>query len=46
MPTESGTRIAVLIPCYNEEVAIGAVIAAFKNSWPGAALDKTLRPDR
>ncbi len=31
-------RIAVLIPCYNEEVAIPAVIAAFRAALPGATI--------
>lgn len=29
-------HIAVLIPCYNEEVAIGRVIQAFRQALPGA----------
>jgi len=31
-------RIAVLIPCYNEEVAIPRVVAAFRAALPGATL--------
>jgi glycosyltransferase involved in cell wall biosynthesis len=31
-------RIAVLIPCYNEAVAIPRVIAAFRAALPGAAI--------
>lgn len=31
-------RIAVLIPCYNEAVAIAAVIHAFRAALPGAAI--------
>jgi glycosyltransferase involved in cell wall biosynthesis len=31
-------RIAVLIPCHNEEVAIGDVVAAFRSVLPGAAI--------
>lgn len=31
-------RIAVLIPCFNEEVAIPAVVAAFRAALPGAAI--------
>jgi glycosyltransferase involved in cell wall biosynthesis len=31
-------RIAVLIPCYNEEVAIPRVVAAFRAALPGAAI--------
>src|SRR5258708_461406 len=29
-------RIAVLIPCYNEETAIGALIASFRSTLPHA----------
>lgn len=29
-------RIAVLVPCYNEEVAVPAVVAAFRAALPGA----------
>ena len=32
----SGPRIAVLIPCYNEEVAIPRVVAGFRAALPGA----------
>ena len=31
-------RIAVLIPCYNEEVAIGRVVAGFRAALPGAVV--------
>jgi len=31
-------RIAVLLPCYNEEAAIAATVAGFKAALPGAAL--------
>ena len=31
-------RIAVVIPCYNEAVAIGAVVAAFRTALPMAAI--------
>ncbi|HXL67750.1 MAG TPA: glycosyltransferase family 2 protein [Xanthobacteraceae bacterium] len=37
-PGTAGRRIAVLVPCYNEEVAIGQVVAAFKKALPGAAI--------
>lgn len=30
--------VAVLIPCYNEEAAIGAVVRSFRASLPGAAI--------
>ena len=38
MHSDEAGRIAVLIPCYNEEVAIGAVVAAFRAALPGAAI--------
>ena len=31
-------RLAVLLPCYNEEVAIAATIAGFKAALPGAVI--------
>lgn len=31
-------RIAVLLPCYNEEAAIGRTVAAFRAALPGAAV--------
>jgi glycosyltransferase involved in cell wall biosynthesis len=31
-------RIAVLLPCYNEEAAIAKVIAGFRRALPGAAI--------
>jgi glycosyltransferase involved in cell wall biosynthesis len=31
-------RIAVLLPCYNEEAAIGQTIAGFKKALPGASI--------
>ncbi len=31
-------RVAVLIPCYNEEIAIGAVIRAMRRALPDAAI--------
>ncbi|MFX8762487.1 glycosyltransferase, partial [Acinetobacter baumannii] len=33
---QSGPRIAVLLPCYNEEAAIAATVAAFKDALPQA----------
>jgi hypothetical protein len=30
------SRIAVLVPCYNEEAAIGKVVADFRAALPGA----------
>ncbi|WP_407652155.1 glycosyltransferase family 2 protein [Dongia rigui] len=37
LPTEAG-RIAVLVPCYNEEVAVGHVVKAFRAALPQAAV--------
>lgn len=34
----SGYRVAVLIPCYNEALTIGAVVAAFRRSLPTASI--------
>jgi glycosyltransferase involved in cell wall biosynthesis len=34
----SGLKIAVLLPCYNEEVAIGRTVAAFKAALPEATV--------
>jgi glycosyltransferase involved in cell wall biosynthesis len=34
----SNLRIAVLVPCYNEEAGIGSVVAAFKRALPGATI--------
>ena len=34
----SAPRVAVLLPCYNEEAAIAATIAGFKAAIPGAAI--------
>src|SRR5690242_20370654 len=32
------SRIAVLVPCYNEEAAIGKVVADFQTALPEAAI--------
>jgi glycosyltransferase involved in cell wall biosynthesis len=32
------SRIAVLLPCYNEEAAIGQTVAAFRSALPGATI--------
>jgi glycosyltransferase involved in cell wall biosynthesis len=32
----SGARVAVILPCYNEEAAIGATVAGFRAALPGA----------
>ena len=31
-------RVAVLVPCYNEEAAIGKVVKDFREAMPGAAV--------
>jgi glycosyltransferase involved in cell wall biosynthesis len=36
--TEDGLRIAVLVPCYNEELTIGNVVKAFRDELPGATV--------
>jgi glycosyltransferase involved in cell wall biosynthesis len=33
-----GARIAVLLPCYNEEAAIGQTVAGFRSALPGATV--------
>ena len=38
MPAKQQPRIAVLLPCYNEEAAIAATVAGFKAALPGAAI--------
>jgi glycosyltransferase involved in cell wall biosynthesis len=38
MPMSQNPRIAVLIPCHNEEVAIPAVVAGFRAALPGAVI--------
>ena len=35
---KSPQRLAVLVPCYNEQVAISAVIRDFRTSLPTAAI--------
>ncbi len=35
---DQSCRIAVLIPCYNEELAIGRVVSAFRRALPSAAI--------
>ncbi|NPD68629.1 glycosyltransferase [Lichenicola cladoniae] len=37
-PGSARPRVAVLIPCYNEEVAIGQVVRDFRASLPGATV--------
>lgn len=38
MNAEHSPRIAVLLPCYNEEAAIGPTIAGFRAALPGAVI--------
>ncbi len=38
MSTTDQPRIAVLLPCYNEEAAIAATVAGFRAALPGAAI--------
>jgi len=38
LPSPTPPRIAVLLPCYNEEAAIAQVIAGFRKALPGATL--------
>lgn len=38
MDEGQSTGIAVLLPCYNEEAAIGATIAGFRSVLPGATI--------
>jgi glycosyltransferase involved in cell wall biosynthesis len=36
--TKTPARVAVLIPCYNEDAAIGVVVKDFRAALPGAAI--------
>ena len=38
MATPKQLRIAVLLPCYNEEAAIAATVAGFRKALPGATI--------
>ena len=38
MEAQQQPRIAVLLPCYNEEAAIGATIAGFREALPNAVI--------
>ena len=38
MPNLKQPRIAVLLPCYNEEAAIAATVKGFRKALPGAAV--------
>ena len=37
-PSYGALRIAVLLPCYNEQAAVAQVISAFRDALPGAAI--------
>lgn len=37
-PAAATPRVAVLVPCYNEEVAIGRVVGAFREALPEATI--------
>jgi glycosyltransferase involved in cell wall biosynthesis len=36
--TTSSPRVAVLVPCFNEEAAVGSVVAAFRKALPSAQI--------
>jgi glycosyltransferase involved in cell wall biosynthesis len=36
--TQTSMRLAVLVPCFNEEAAIASVIASFRNALPAAEI--------
>lgn len=36
--TSTGPRVAVLLPCYNEEAAIGATVQGFREALPSATV--------
>ena len=38
MAAKQQPRIAVLLPCYNEEAAIGATVAGFREALPDATI--------
>lgn len=38
MNTIDAARVAILIPCYNEEVTIGKVVSDFRRELPGASI--------
>ena len=38
MKSPQSPRVAVLLPCYNEEAAVGATVAAFRAALPEAAI--------
>jgi glycosyltransferase involved in cell wall biosynthesis len=36
--TSASPRIAVLLPCYNEQAAIAKTVAGFRDALPGAVI--------
>src|SRR5215468_5125418 len=36
--TSTSTRVAVLVPCFNEEAAVASVVAAFRQALPAAGI--------
>ena len=38
MPTKKQPRIAVLLPCFNEEMSVGATVAGFRKALPDARI--------
>lgn len=36
LPLQAPPSVAVILPCYNEEAAIGTTVAAFRSALPGA----------
>jgi len=36
--TPTSMRLAVLVPCFNEEAAIASVIASFRSAMPAAEI--------
>ena len=34
MPTKKQPRIAVLLPCFNEEMSVGATVVGFRKALP------------
>ncbi|MEO7277752.1 MAG: glycosyltransferase [Sphingomicrobium sp.] len=38
MSSKPGPNIAVLLPCFNEEAAIGSTVAGFRKALPGATI--------
>src|SRR3954463_14693749 len=38
VPQTGSTKIAILLPCYNEEAAIAQTVAGFRAALPGATI--------